>query len=181
MSLNNLDNSTFEAGNDEEFVQETIEQSLPVEMDKSDILTASTIPSVQVGDIEDLEIPSLEKPLEGVVTKPSMQPRKPSTFGKISSTHRKRKVAKSRSLAAAAGISRKVKSRKTKGKTHRKRKYHYVKQGRVCKKVMEEYRKNKCRGRRSQKCKPLQRKRKTCKKIIKHKKAMERKSRRMRR
>ena len=64
-------------------------------------------------------------------------------------------------------------------KSSTKRKYHYVKQGKKCKTVMKQYKKQKCRGKHSRKCKTLQKKRRTCKKIIKHKQAMARQSRKM--
>ena len=64
-------------------------------------------------------------------------------------------------------------------KTRKGRKYHYVKQGRKCKKVINQYKKEKCRGKRSKKCRPIQKKRRTCRKIIKRKKTMAKRSRKM--
>ena len=46
-------------------------------------------------------------------------------------------------------------------------------------KYINKYKKEKCRGKRSKKCRPLQRKRRTCRKIIKRKKAMAKRSRKM--
>lgn len=64
-------------------------------------------------------------------------------------------------------------------KTRKRRKYHYKKQGRKCKKIINQYKKEKCRRKRSKKCRSLQKKRRTCRKIIKHKKAMAKRSRKM--
>ena len=67
--------------------------------------------------------------------------------------------------------------RSAKRSAKRSRRYHYVKQGKKCKKTMKQYKKLKCRGKRSKKCRAIQKQRKSCKKIIKHKKAMARRSR----
>ena len=84
-------------------------------------------------------------------------------------------------LAAKKSTRKSAKKSGTKSakKTRKTRRYHYVKQGKKCKKVISQYKKVKCKGKRSKKCRPLQRKRKTCKKIIKHKKAMAKRSRKM--
>jgi len=143
--------------------------------------------SLQPLSIEDLEV---EK-LEGFESEA-----KPARFGKIIHSNytspdpemdtSKNVITKTpiiaQSMKRDAGLSgntrksrKSIKSRKMK----KTRRYHYVKQGKKCKKVIKQYKKLKCRGKRSKKCRPLQRKRKTCKKIIKHKRAMSRRSRKM--
>ena len=91
---------------------------------------------------------------------------------------------KSRPLAGnPKKMSLKTKSKsqsKSQTKKHSRkhsRKYHYVRQGKECKKTIAQYKKMNCKGKRSKKCRSIQKKRRTCKKIIKHKKAMQRKSR----
>ena len=64
-------------------------------------------------------------------------------------------------------------------KTKKVKKYHYVKQGKACKKIMHVYREKKCRNKKTQKCRSLQKKRNKCKKIIKHKKSMAKRSRKL--
>ncbi len=133
---------------------------------------------------ESLTIPDLTvEPLENMGSE-----QRPAKFGKIVNSNytspdpkldTDEHVITEQPTRADAGLSGNLtKSVKPKRK-NKSRRYHYVKQGKKCKKVMNKYKKLRCRGKRSKKCRPLQRKRKTCKKIIKHKKAMTKRSRKM--
>ena len=95
---------------------------------------------------------------------------KPTRFGKIVNNDyttpdpefdTDQRVITAQPTRVDADLSRKLtKSTKSVKKTRKYRRYHYVKQGKKCKKVMNQYKKLKCRGKRSKKCRPLQRKRK---------------------
>ena len=81
---------------------------------------------------------------------------------------------KSKAISRKKPVKR---SSKPSGSSKKMRAYRYVKQGKICKKIIHSYKTKKCRHKKTKKCRSLQKKRKTCKKIIKRKRAMAKRSR----
>ena len=106
--------------------------------------------------------------MEKVVTKPAEPmkikfPSSPSSK-KSQTVSRKKPVKKS---SKSSGSSKKIRA------------YRYIKQGKICKKIIHSYKTKKCRHKKTKKCRSLQKKRNTCKKIVKRKRAMAKRSRKL--
>ena len=137
--------------------------------------STSKNPSTAPLTIEDLEIDNLEdsrttQPKFGHIVKNNYTPSDPKMD---------EEVVTEQNESLEQPIQKKIIFSPTTRKTRKRRKYHYVKQGQKCKKIINKYKKEKCRRKRSKKCRSLQKKRRTCRKIIKHKKAMAKRSRKM--
>ena len=156
----------------------------PVMVRDMDVESQNSVEMASMPSIQDLQMDDLEDSRIN-----------PSRFGQIVRTEytqpdplmdaQREVITQGTNMGRASGVllaakkSTKKSAKKSAKKTRKTRRYHYVKQGKKCKKVISQYKKLKCKGKRSKKCRPLQRKRKTCKKIIKHKKAMAKRSRKM--
>ena len=144
--------------------------------------TPSTKSSVTPSVIEDLQVEKLDiettpinPPRFGQITKSNFTTSDPKMDPESEVVTQQPKIPfsplKFSRKAKASGILTKKKKNP--------RRYYYIKQGKNCKNIIRKYKTLKCRGKRSKKCRTIQKKRKVCKKIIKHKRAMERKSRKI--
>ena len=154
--------------------------SQPESIDPPSIKTSesptSDNPSTAPLTIENLEIDNLE---DSRTTQPKFGHIVKNTYTPTDRKMNEEEVITEQDESLEQPLQKKIIFSPTTTKTRKRRKYHYVRQGRKCKKIINKYKKEKCRRKRSKKCRSLQKKRRTCRKIIKHKKAMAKRSRKM--